>query len=75
MITKNKISSPWPNKYPVPVDYDFGDEMMTKKQRQKLTELIYQQFTDEGSREKWLNSLDGMTNDEAIELLLELGMS
>ena len=75
MITKNKISSPWPNKYPVPVDYDFGDEMMTKKQRQKLTELIYQQFTDEESREKWLNSLDDMTSDEAIELLLELGMS
>ncbi len=75
MITKNKISSPWSNKYPIPVDYDFGDEMITKKQRQKLTELIYQQFTDEDSREKWLNSLDDMTSDEAIELLLELGMS
>ncbi|MFA7301839.1 MAG: hypothetical protein WC069_06035 [Candidatus Shapirobacteria bacterium] len=75
MITRNKISSPWPNKYPVPVDYDLGDEMITKKQRQKLTELIYQQFTDEDSREKWLNSLDDMTSDEAIELLLELGMS
>jgi hypothetical protein len=75
MITKNKISSPWPNKYPVPVDYDLGDERISRKQKQKLTELIYQQFTDEESREKWLNSLDDMNYDEAEELLLELVMS
>ena len=71
MITKNKISSPWPNKYPVPVDYDFGDEMITKKQRQKLTELIYQNF-DGDAREKWLNSINDITSEEAAELLLDL---
>jgi len=70
MITKNKNRQR--RNYPVPVDYDLGDEMISRKQKQKLTELIYQQFTDEESREKWLNSLDDMTYDEADELLLEL---
>lgn len=53
--------------------YPVEQIMMTKKQRQTLTELVYDRFQDEDTREDYLNQInDDLSYNEAQELILEL---
>lgn len=60
MITKNKY-------------YIEEQVMMTNKQKNILTELIYENIQDEDTREKYLNQInDDLSYSEAQDMILEL---
>lgn len=60
MITKNKY-------------YIDEQIMMTNKQKNILTELIYENIQDEDTREQYLNQInDDLSYSEAQDMILEL---
>lgn len=55
--------------------YEEDQVMMTFKQKKALTELIYDRFSDEDTREQYLNQInDDLSYCEAQDMILELSI-